>query len=176
MVKKELTPKQQRFVEEYLIDLNATQAAIRAGYSAKTANRIASENLSKPVLQVKIQEAMAERSKRTEITQNRVLEEYARLAFLDPRKFFDDGGYLKKIKDLGGDEAAALSLIEIDVTTIEKDIETTTVKIKFLDKTKSLNGLAKHLGLFRENNLQKGKDGQIPVTVTFVTPPPRTGS
>ena len=69
----QLTPKQQRFVGEYLIDLNATQAAVRAGYSEKTANRIASENLSKPVIQEAIQEQMQKRSERTEITQDYVL-------------------------------------------------------------------------------------------------------
>lgn len=64
----ELTPKQQRFVEEYLVDLNATQAAIRAGYSAKTANRVASENLSKPDIAAAIQAQrtkVAERTMRT---------------------------------------------------------------------------------------------------------------
>lgn len=69
----ELTPKQKRFVEEYLVDLNATQACIRAGYSEATAKQIGSENLSKPVLQHAIQELMAVRSKRTSITADYVL-------------------------------------------------------------------------------------------------------
>ena len=69
-----LSHKQQRFVEEYLVDLNATQAAIRAGYSARTANRIASENLSKPVIQQAIQAAMQKRSEQMEITQQWVVE------------------------------------------------------------------------------------------------------
>ena len=69
------------FCAEYLIDLNATQAAIRAGYSKKTAYSMGQENLKKPELQEKIQNAMAERSKRTEINQDRVLEEIAEIAF-----------------------------------------------------------------------------------------------
>ncbi len=68
-----LTPKQERFVAEYLIDLNATQAAIRAGYSEKTAQMIGSENLSKPMIADAVQKALAERAERTEITQDYVL-------------------------------------------------------------------------------------------------------
>lgn len=68
-----LTPKQQRFVEEYLIDLNATQSAIRAGYSEKTAKSIGQENLTKPDIQKAIEEAQNKRTERTEITQDYVL-------------------------------------------------------------------------------------------------------
>jgi len=70
-----LTAKQQRFVEEYLIDLNATQAAIRAGYSPESAKEIGCENLTKPNIKAAIDKAMAERSRRTGITQDRVLRE-----------------------------------------------------------------------------------------------------
>lgn len=69
-----LTPKQQRFVDEYLIDLNATQAAIRAGYSPKTAQQIGAENLSKPVIAEAIEQAKAERQKRTLVTQDMVIK------------------------------------------------------------------------------------------------------
>lgn len=68
-----LTPRQERFVAEYLIDLNATQAAIRAGYSARTANRMGAENLSKPGIAAAIAAAQAERAERTELTQDWVL-------------------------------------------------------------------------------------------------------
>lgn len=74
-----LTPKQQRFVEEYLIDLNATQAAIRAGYSAKTAAVIGAENLIKPYIQKAIQEAQNKLTERTEITQDYVLTNIKRV-------------------------------------------------------------------------------------------------
>lgn len=69
-----LTAKQAAFVSEYLIDLSATQAAIRAGYSVKTANRIASENLTKPVISRAIEQAMARRAERTELTAQDVLD------------------------------------------------------------------------------------------------------
>ncbi len=70
-----LTPKQERFVQEYLIDLNATQAAIRAGYSVKTARQVGTENLSKPVISDAIERARNARSERTEMTADWVLEQ-----------------------------------------------------------------------------------------------------
>lgn len=95
MAQRKLNPKQQRFVDEYLIDLNATQAAIRAGYSPKTATAIASENLSKPSISAAIACAMAERSKRTGITQDRILEELAKVAFIKLTDIVDDTGRIK---------------------------------------------------------------------------------
>ncbi len=76
-----MTAKQQLFVDEYLIDLNATQAALRAGYSEKTARSIGAENLSKPDIEKAIADALEARRLRTEITQDRVLEELAAIAF-----------------------------------------------------------------------------------------------
>ena len=78
-----MTDKQRRFVEEYLIDLNATQAAIRAGYSPDTAKEIGCENLTKPNISKAIAKAMAERSRRTGISQDRVIEELAKIAFMN---------------------------------------------------------------------------------------------
>ena len=80
-----LTPKQKRFVAEYLVDLNATAAAKRAGYSQKTAHSIGQENLTKPEIQSAIQEEQTERQRRTKITQDMVLREAAKLAFFDIR-------------------------------------------------------------------------------------------
>lgn len=84
-----LTPKQQRFVGEYLVDLNATQAAIRAGYSARTAGKIGSENLSKPEIAAAVSAAQDERAKRTGITADRVLQELALIAFGDARRLVE---------------------------------------------------------------------------------------
>ena len=70
---EKMTPKQKRFCDEYLIDLNATQAAIRAGYSKKTANRIATENLSKPVIKEYVAERMAEKESELIADQDEVL-------------------------------------------------------------------------------------------------------
>ena len=76
-----MTNKQQLFVDEYLIDLNATQAAIRAGYSQKTAQEIGSENLSKPIIAKAVGKAFRARSHRTEITQDMVMQELVAIAY-----------------------------------------------------------------------------------------------
>lgn len=96
-----LTNKQKRFVEEYLIDMNATQAAIRATYSEKTAYSIGIENLKKPEIQEALQEAMQKRSDRTQITQDRVLEELAKVGFKKAADYADaELKYGNKIKAL----------------------------------------------------------------------------
>lgn len=144
-----LTAKQERFVSEYLVDLNATQAAIRAGYSEKTARSIGVENLTKPDIQTEIQKALDERAKRVEITQDRVLQEYARLAFFDPRKLFDDEGNPKHITELDDDTAAALAGLDVvkEVDPDSGDV-TYTKKYKLTNKLGALDSLGKHLGMF----------------------------
>ena len=94
-----LTPKQQRFVEEYLKDLNATQAAIRAGYSEKTAKEIGSENLTKPNIAKAIQEAQNKRTKQTEIDAAYVLRRLVEIDQMDVLDIMDDDGNVKPIKD-----------------------------------------------------------------------------
>lgn len=143
-----LTPKQKRFVAEYLVDLNATAAAKRAGYNQKTAYSIGQENLKKPEIQSAIQEAQAERQKRTEITQDMVLRETARLAFFDVRKMFDSDGKPLDISRLDDDTAAAL--VGLDVQDIKDadsgDFLGYVKKYKMADKIKALELLGKHLG------------------------------
>lgn len=144
-----LTDRQQRFVSEYLIDLNATQAAIRAGYSKKTADRIGPELLGKTCVSEAIQAAKDARSKRTEITQDRVLEEYARVAFFDPRKMFDADGNPLNISELDDDTAAAVAGLEV-VKEFDPDTGVTsyTKKYKIANKLGALDSVAKHLGMF----------------------------
>lgn len=159
--KKPLTPKQAKFVEEYLIDLNATQAAIRAGYKPHKARQMGSENLSKPDIAKAIQEQMEARSKRTEISQDRVLQEYAKLAFLDPRKFYDEAGRLIPIRQLPEDVAAAIAGMDVFSEKIgEKDgvPEYAEVrKIKIADKKGALDSVARHLGMFNDKLSLDGK-------------------
>lgn len=157
-----MTPKQQRFVDEYLIDLNATQAAIRAGYSAKTARQIADENLSKPDIAAAVEKAMAERALRTEITQDMVLRELAKIGFSDIRKLFTEDGSLLPVAELSDDAAACLASIEIVTRKVRggDDDETENVsKIKVWDKRAALVDIGKHLGMFRERVELTGKDG-----------------
>jgi phage terminase small subunit len=93
-----LTARQRRFVEEYLVDLNATQAAIRAGYSPRTARAIGHENLTKPDIQAAVERAMAERGERVQITARQVLDEVALIAFSDIRDidFGPDGQLVER--------------------------------------------------------------------------------
>lgn len=146
---KALTAKQQVFVQEYLVDLNATQAAIRAGYSKRTAEWIGPQLLGKTHVSEAVQKAMAKREERTEITQDRVLKEYAKLAFLDPRRFYDDDGQLLQVHELPEDVAAALSSMEV-VTEKAGDLELAVRKIKFSDKKAALDSIARHLGMFKD--------------------------
>jgi phage terminase small subunit len=151
-----VTPKQERFVQEYLIDLNATQAAIRAGYSAKTAYEIGRQNLRK--LEKKIAIAQSERSKRTEITADRVLKELARIAFVDLRKVFrwGPGGVTLLPSDgLSEDEAAIVA--EVSETTTESG---GSIKGKRFDKLKALELLGRHLGLFVDRTEITGFGGE----------------
>jgi len=150
-----LTPKQERFVHEYLIDCNATKAAIRAGYKEKTAFAIGHENLRKPKIAELLQQKMDERSARTQIAADNVLRELARLAFSDVRKFFDENGNLKPISELDDDAAACLAGFDVSTSSSgsgeDKEIETIK-KIKIWDKSRNLELLARHLGLLRDDS------------------------
>jgi phage terminase small subunit len=159
---KPLPAKRQRFVEEYLIDLNATQAAIRAGYSAKTAGSIGEEILKKPEIQEAIQAAMKARSERTEITADRVLKELGRIAFFDIRKLYNDDGTLKKPNELDDEAAAVVSGVDVvEMQTGEKDaLPLYTKKVKVNDKIAALTNAMKHLGMFVEKHELTGRDGK----------------
>ena len=132
---KKLSPKQNLFVQEYLIDKNATQAAIRAGYSAKTAEIIGFENLRKPKIKEKIDYELATEAERLGITRQGVLDEMARCAFFDVRKLFNADGSLKDILDLDPDTAAAIAGLEIESLFAGKGEDRiqigTTNKVKF---------------------------------------------
>lgn len=164
-----LTAKQQRFVNEYLIDLNATQAAIRAGYSAKTAEQLAYQQLHKTSVQTAIAKCMKAREVRTEITQDRVLAEYAKLAFLDPRRFYDEAGQLIAVNMLPADVAAALVGVDV-IETYDKESNSaiTTKKVKFADKKGALDSVARHLGMFNDKIALTGKDGGPIETITRI--------
>jgi len=83
LTEKKLTAKQEKFITEYLVDFNATQASIRAGYSAKTANRAGAENLSKPVIAAEIEERKKKEAEKHKDLKKKVLDEYVRIAFLE---------------------------------------------------------------------------------------------
>lgn len=174
MARDALTPKQQCFVEEYLIDLNATQAAIRAGYSAKTAGQIGEQNLKKLEIAEAIAEAQAARSKRTEINADQVLRELARVGFTNLSDVtnwgtkevafgFDEDGKRLKPEDIGDAvvvryaDAPFVTPVNRDDLTEEARAAVSEVslgrdgfKIKMHDKNGALLQLGRHLGLFSD--------------------------
>lgn len=166
IAEKKLTPKQKRFVDEYLIDLNATQAAIRAGYSPKTANEQGARLLANVSIAQTIQKAMQDREQRTEITQDRVLQEYARLAFYDPRKLFQPDGTPKPIEALDDDTAAALAGLEVreefEGTGQDRVFTGYTKKYKLANKLGALDSLARHLDMFDGKGQEAEKESGEP--------------
>lgn len=165
-----LNDKQQRFVEEYLIDLNATQAAIRAGYSAKTAGSQGFDLLQKPEIQMALSKSMKEREERTKITQDMVLMELAKIGFSDIRKVVKWGNTeLRSTEDESGELVEAyhgLRLVasdEIDDSTAAAISEISEgregLKVKFHDKRASLVDIGRHLGMFKDKVELTGPDG-----------------
>lgn len=154
-----LNDKQKRFCEEFLVDLNATQAAIRAGYSKKTAKEQASRLLTNVNVENYLSQRQQQLQTETGITQKRVLEEYAKIAFSDIRAFYNEDGSLKKITELDEDEAAAIAGVEVDELWDgygeEREQLGVTKKLKRWDKVKALDSLARHLGMFSKDNEQR---------------------
>ena len=142
---RELTGKQKAFVAEYLVDLNATQAAIRAGYSAKTAGWIGPQLLVKTHIATEIKNAMANREKRTLVTADAVVAELAKIGFSNMQDYIQEGFTLQDIQRLTRDQAAAVQ---------EVVIEENRVRFKLLDKRAALVDLGRHLGLFERDNAQ----------------------
>lgn len=153
---KALNPKQQQFVVEYLVDLNATQAAIRAGYSPKTAGVQGFDLLRKPEIAAAIESLRNEHAKKTGLTVERVLTEAMRLAFFDIRKLTDAEGNPIPINQLDDDTAAAIQGLELATERSRDEDGSGTVvrKYKLADKNAALERLFKHLGLFQKDNDQ----------------------
>lgn len=138
-----LTARQERFVEEYMIDLDAKNAAIRAGYSARSAKTLGPRLKKMKNVAARIEEEQAKRARRTGITAERVLRELAQLAFFDASKCLGMlNGDMEKMEELER-ETASIAAIKIGKGGIE---------IRFHDKTRALELLGRHMGIFREEN------------------------
>lgn len=148
-----LTPKQQRFIEEYLKDLNATQAAIRAGYSERTARTIGHDLLTKPYISNAIEEAKLKRSKRTQIDADYVLSRLVEIDQMDVADILDNEGNLLPVNQwpkvwrttLSGMDIQRLKALGGDGD--ERQIESVLQKIKWPDKVKNLELLGKHVSV-----------------------------
>lgn len=155
-----MNARQERFVAEYLIDLNATQAAIRAGYSAKTAQQIGSENLSKPVIAAAIAAGQAKAADKAGVTAERIVTELAKLGFSNMQDYMKstaDGDPYLDFSNLTRDQAAALSEVTVedfkDGRSDQREVR--RVKFKLADKRAALVDLGKHLGMFIDRSENK---------------------
>lgn len=161
-----LTPKQARFVQEYLIDLNATQAAIRAGYSAKTAEQQGPRLLGNVGVAEAIAAGQAKRAERTEITADRVLTELAKIGFANMADYMGSnpgGDPFLDFSALTRDQAAALQEVTVEdyVDGRGEDArQVKRVKFKLADKRAALVDVGRHLGMFKERFEHTGKDGE----------------
>ncbi len=158
-----LTPKQARFVEEYLVDLNATQAAIRAGYSKKAARLIGCENLTKPDIAAAIAKAQQARSERTGITIDRVVQELALIAFADMGTYLALDGESTTVRLNWSDLPPGATKIIQEITQEEhtggrghETGEVRRTKFKLYSKLDALEKIARHLGMFTEKVKTEG--------------------
>lgn len=150
-----MTDKMIRFCHEYIVDLNGTQAAIRAGYSENSANEISSENLAKPRIKEYIDRLKKDRAERLGITADKVLAELSRLAFSNVQEIFTPTDGFKRVSELDEDTARAIQSVKVTKKPagangdgqMEYD---DVVEYKMNDKKSSLDLLAKHLGIAAE--------------------------
>lgn len=144
--RRDLTGKQRKFVSEYLVHLNATRAAVAAGYSARSAADIGHSLLRRhPAVMAAIAAAVKERERRTHVTADRIVKELARIAFADIRSFADwgpDGVGLRPLAEISDDDAAAVAEIYAPGAAGGRP------KLRLHDKKAALELLARHLGLF----------------------------
>jgi len=167
-----LNNQRKMFVKEYLVDLNATQAAVRAGYSERTANEQATRLMTNPDIQAAIQKEMKKREHRTDITADKVLSEYAKIGMSDVTDYLQvvtervlvdrtaEGEPISEIKQLvllkdtdsiPKDKLAAISEI--------KQAKDGSISFKLHDKVRALDSIGKHLGMFIDKVEHTGKDG-----------------
>jgi len=145
---KKLTPKQARFIAEYLIDLNSSAAAVRAGYTGDP-NTTGPRLMADVGIRSLIDEALAKRAEKVELTQERVLLELKRLALFDIRKIFNADGTLKRVVDLDDDTAAAIMSVEMVEIGTDGQLSISK-KFKASDKKGALELSMRHMGMLND--------------------------
>lgn len=145
-------------MREYLIDLNATQAAIRAGYSKKTANEQGARLLAKASVKAAVAEASKKTATKLELKAERVLQAISEIAFGDIRKMFDENGALKRPAEWDDETAASVAGLEVvTVSRGEGEVEH-VAKIKRADRLRALDMLARHHSLYNDKLEVTGLD------------------
>lgn len=170
---RKLAPKAQQFINEYTQDGNGKQAAIRAGYSPKTAEVQASRLLRNVQVASAIRQHQEQLRAKSGASAERVVEELARIGFADPRRVFGADGVLLDPRNFPEDLARAVSSIEVTRTAPRKNFKgeivepgSTTAKIRFWEKPKALHTMAHILGMLKEKVELSGTDGK-PIRVSF---------
>ena len=147
----QLTDRQRAFIDEYLLDLNATKAAVRAGYAPSHASNAGFDLRKHPLVSAEIARRQAERAQHSHITEQQVLLEIARLAFNDPRQAFDANGALLPVQDWPDNLAAAVASVKVlESKSADGSVVGEVKEIKFWDKGKQLELAARHLGLLKD--------------------------
>ncbi len=168
---KKLSPKHKQFCKEYIIDLNASQAYIRAGYTTKNANNTASKLLAKDHIQAEIQVQLEARAKRTEINADMVIKELALLAFSDTGNLFNSHNQLIQVADLPEDVTRTIQEVtsRIEKTGTGEDATyAEIIKIKSYDKKGALDSLGKHFGIYEADNHQQKVEPVSHITKVYV--------
>ena len=141
-----LTPKQERFCREYVVDLHIGNAALRAGYSPNNAAQQGSRLLKKPPAAALVARLHREKMDRFNVRSENVLAELAQIAFSDVRKRLDDDGNLLPMSRLSDEAAASIASFEVGTNA---DGSTRVSRIKTWNKNQALEQLCRHLGLLR---------------------------
>ena len=162
-----LSPKQTRFVQEYLIDLNGKRAAIRAGYASRSAEVQASRMLRNAKVQKALEAAMQARSRRTEVSSDQVLEELAKIAFANFRDYWPKEGETLDLHRLDRDRTAAVEELTV-VETVRGGVLNRRTRLKMHDKLAALTNLARHLGMFSDRRVVEGSIERRVMRITSV--------
>lgn len=156
---KKLAPRQAAFVREYLVDLNATQAAIRAGYKEKTARAQGSRLLTNAAVEAALKGALEKRNERLELKADDVLRELLTFARFDPARAFAKDGSMLPLHEMPEDVRRAISSIEVDEFDADDGPIGRVKKVKFWSKPHGLEMLGRHLKLFTDKVEAAGADG-----------------
>ncbi|URC15369.1 terminase small subunit [Paraglaciecola Antarctic JLT virus 2] len=170
--KVQLTAKREMFCMEYIVDLNATQAAIRSGYSEKSANRIASQMLSKLDVQQRITELKALRVESVSLDAKYVLNRLVEIDSLDVIDILQEDGTMKNISDWPKEWRTSISGLDVQ-EMMSGDVSTIIKKIKWPDKLRNLELLGKHVDVRAwERQAEEGLGDAQPMTINFTVSEP----
>lgn len=159
---RKLTGKQELFCKEYIISKNATQAAIKAGYSPKTSHVMGPENLEKPKIKKRLAELLKPINDQLDFGAQEVLSELKKLATSNLLDFFDNNGFLKPLSEITRDQMACVSAVDMELFTPKEPGERLHIsqakKLKFWNKLKALELYGSHLSLFKDDLLDADEE------------------